>query len=146
MHPEDATLDGLFARFLGSRAIVAWREQPGVVGGACLEQCFAAFARDEHLAPPLICEEELLSAVLRALTVAPEPAFDPPAGVRRVPGGWFALSSGDPPVLHAATNGRYVRGPVTPAITAILLGAPVAADPALCEVRAGLQAMGLVAE
>jgi hypothetical protein len=144
-HPQDTALDELYGQFLASPFIAAWREQPGVVGGACLEECFAAFAHAERLAPPAVCEEELLSAVLRALTVAPRPAFDPPPGVRRVPGGWFAVSSADPPVLHAATGGRYIRGPVTPSITAILLGAPVPPHPALAEVRARLHAMGLLA-
>jgi hypothetical protein len=134
----------MFLRFLTSREIGAWREQPGVVSGACLEECFAAFARAEGLAKPLVCEEELMSVVLRALTVAPEPAFDPPPGVRRAPGGWFALSSAEPPVLHAAVAGRYVRGPVTPAIVAILRGAP-ADEPELAPVRARLVEMGLLA-
>jgi uncharacterized protein (UPF0276 family) len=122
LHPDDEALDGLFARFLASPAIAAWRQQPGLEGGACLEACFAAFVAAEGLASPLVREEELLTAVLCALTVAPEPAFTPPPAVRRAPRGWFALSSAEPPVLHAAIDGRYVNGPVTPGVAAILRG------------------------
>jgi hypothetical protein len=61
-----------------------------------------------------------LSVLLRALTVTPEPAFVPPAVVRRAPAGWFAISAADPPVLHAALRGRYWHGPVTPLVAALL--------------------------
>jgi uncharacterized protein len=145
-HPDDVTLDALFARFLSSSHVLAWREQPGHVGGACLEACFAAFARDERLAPPLVCEEELLSVMLRALTVVPEPAFDPPPQIRRAPGGWFALSSAEPPILHAALAGRYLRGPLTPTLAALLDdGGAAVPSTDVAPARARLVELGLLA-
>jgi uncharacterized protein (UPF0276 family) len=143
-HPEDARLDALFARFLASPALSAWREQPGVVGGACLEACFAELARAEALAPPEVCEEELLSVLLRALAVAPDPAFEPPPEVRRAPGGWFAVSRAAPPILHAALDGRYLRGPITPLVAAILAGGDAGEAPAA--VRDRLVELGLLAQ
>jgi uncharacterized protein (UPF0276 family) len=125
-HPEDATLDGLFGRFVASSHAEAWREQPGLVGGSCLESCFAAFARDERLAPPLVVEEELLSVLLRALTVVPEPAFAPPPLARRVRDGWVAVSSATPPILHAALRGRTLRGELTPAVERAVAALPPA--------------------
>jgi uncharacterized protein (UPF0276 family) len=122
LHPDDADLRALFARFLASPAAAAWREQPGGEPGACVEACFAAFARAEDLADAATVEEELLSALLRTLAVTPEPAFVVPAPVQRAPGGWFALSTTTPPVLHAAVQGRYLRGEVTPLIAFLLRG------------------------
>jgi uncharacterized protein (UPF0276 family) len=145
-HPDDLALDALFARFVASPQACAWREQPGLVGGACLEACFAAFARAERLAPPSVCEEELLSVLLRALTVVPDPAFDPPPEVRRAPGGWFAVSSADPPILHAALRGRYLRGPLTPALAALLTdGDEPDSSTNTAHARAQLIALGLLA-
>ncbi len=123
-HPEDDALGDLFTRFVASPHTAAWREQPGLVGGACLEACFAAFAADEGLADALVIEEELLSVVLRALTVSPDPAFDPPPGVQGDPDGWFAISSAEPRILHAALQRRYLTGPVTPALAAQLDATP----------------------
>jgi hypothetical protein len=48
--------------------------------------------------------------------------------VRRAPGGWFAVSAAEPPVLHAALRGRYWCGPITPLIVAALLGGSGAPD------------------
>jgi uncharacterized protein (UPF0276 family) len=141
-HPDDLQLGALFTRFVASPAATPWREQPGVVGGACLEACFAAFARAERLAPAAVCEEELLSVLLRALAIAPEPAFDPPTEVRRAPGGWFAVSDATAPVLHAALDGRYVSGPITPTVAAILRGGCDRDAPA--DVRARLVALRLL--
>jgi uncharacterized protein (UPF0276 family) len=150
-HPDDQTLDALFDRFLASAAVAPWHEQPGREGGASIEECFAAFARAAGLAEPLVCEEELLSVLLRALTVTPQPAFLPPPAVRRAPGGWFAVSAAEPPVLHAALRGRYWCGPITPLIAATLLGRPSAFDApsstdsaAVAAVRARLVAMELL--
>ena len=142
-HPDDARLDALFASFLASPALSAWREQPGLVGGACLEACFAEFARAEALAPPEVCEEELLSVLLRALAVAPDPAFEPPPDVRRAPSGWFAVTRATPPVLHAALDGRYVSGPITPLVAAILAGEDPGDAPAV--VCGRLVELGLLA-
>ena len=122
LHPEDVSLVALIARFLASPAAAAWREQPGGPPGAPIEACFAAFVVDEGFADPLVCEEELLSALLRTLTVTPDPAFTPPLPIRRAPGGWYAVSSATPPVLHAACAGRYLRGELTPFIATLLGG------------------------
>jgi len=129
-HPDDGGLDELHARFLSSPAAAAWREQATGDPGACLEQCFAAFARAEGLADAATVEEELLSALLRALAVTPEPAFVVPGAVRRgkisEKTGWFAISAEtERPVLHAASGGRYLRGEITPLIALLLDGASV---------------------
>ncbi|HET6280572.1 MAG TPA: DUF692 family protein [Polyangia bacterium] len=152
-HPEDTGLDRLFDRFLSSPAAAPWREWPGEDGGASLEECFADFARAERLIDPLTCQEELLSSMLRSLTVSPDPAFRPPRGVQRAPGGWFAVqAAADPPVLHAALAGRYLCGPITPLVAALLgqpnqreAASPAAAAPtAVGQVRARLVEMGLL--
>jgi uncharacterized protein (UPF0276 family) len=123
LHPDDADLRALHARFLASPAAAAWREQVGGEPGACVESCFAAFALAENLADAATVEDELLSALLRTLALTPDPAFVVPAPVQRAAGGWFGLSSATPPVLHAAVQGRYLRGEVTPLIAFLLRGA-----------------------
>jgi hypothetical protein len=125
--PEDVELGELFARFLGSPSAASWREQPGGVPGACLEACFAEFLVASGLARAEVCEDELLSALLRTLAVTPAPAFVPPPQIRRVPEGWFAISSSDPPKLFAAIDGRYIHGEVTPFIAACLMGTSIEA-------------------
>jgi uncharacterized protein (UPF0276 family) len=127
LHPQDADLDQLFGRFLASPAAASWRERPGGEPGACLEACFAQFARAEAFADPLTVEEELSSALLRTLAVTPDPSFVPPPLVRRGARGWFAVTSGDPPILHAAIDGHYLRGPVTSLIASLLGGASISA-------------------
>jgi hypothetical protein len=123
-HPADTAFDDLFARFTASPAFAAWREPPDHgVAGPPLESCFAAFARSERLADPAVIEGELYGAVMRALAMARDPAFAPPSGVRRCPGGWFAIAAGPPPVLHAALASGYVTGAITPLVVAVLEGA-----------------------
>jgi hypothetical protein len=122
LHPEDTELDELVARFLASPSAAAWREGPGVEAGACLEACFAAFLLADGISDAVTCEEELLSASLRTLAVTPAPSFRPPLGVRRGPGGWFAVSGAEPPILHVANRQGYLRGPVTPLIISLLDG------------------------
>ena len=119
-HTDDTSLDRLFERFLSSPAATRWREWPGRDGGAALEECFADFAGALRLVDPSVCQAELLSSILRSLTVSPDPAFLPPRGVQRAPGGWFAVQAADPPVLHAALAGRYLCGPITPLVAALL--------------------------
>jgi uncharacterized protein (UPF0276 family) len=131
LHPEDADLDELVARFLASPAAARWREAATGPAGDCVEACFAAFLVAERIADPATVEDELYGAVLRTLTVTPEPRFRLPVGVRRAPGGWFAITAGDAsaptPTLHAALDGRYVTGPVTPLVATLVGGVPVTA-------------------
>lgn len=125
-HQEDGDLDELFGRFLASPSAFAWRERSGCTAvGACIETCFAAYAVAVGLADEPTVEEELASALLRTLAVTPEPNFLPPPFIRRGPRGWYAVTSAVPPVLHAATDGRYLRGPVTPLIVALLGSASI---------------------
>ena len=152
LHPEDEMLLELVARFLASPAARLWREQPGGAPGASVEACFADFAIADGFVDPLVCEEELFGALLRTLTVTPDPAFTLPAEIRRAPGGWFAVSGATPPVLHAAAGGKYIRGEITPFIAALLVGAPLARATAThplilgeaTAVRDRLVAMGLL--
>jgi hypothetical protein len=118
-HPDDRELDELFTRFCASPSCRSWREL-GV--GISLEEAFYRFLVDACVAPPAILEDEFSSAVVRALAITPKARFAWPEEVRRVPGGCYALTRER--VLHAALDGKYVHGPVTPLVAALLEGEP----------------------
>jgi hypothetical protein len=117
-HPDDAELDALAARFCRSAACGAWREFPASDGGISLEEAWWRFFQEAGIGDPDELEEEFLSVVVRSLAVAPRARFRWPEAVRPAPGGCFALSRRL--VLHAALDGRYVRGEVTPLVAAVL--------------------------
>src|SRR5262249_8023859 len=142
-HPDDAALDALADRFCASPACAAWRELPAGAPGMCLEEALHRFFEAEEIGGPIRREGEFLAAIVQALVVAPEARFAWPAVLRRAPGGCFAI--GRAGTIHAALDGRYVTGPVTPLITAILTGAP-GPDPddaAVAPVRAALSRLRL---
>jgi hypothetical protein len=115
-HPEDAGLNQLAADFCASDACALWREH---AGGISLEEALYRF----FCAIGIGDEDEFLSAVVRALAVAPRASFRWPDQLRRTAHGCVALTRDF--VLHAAVNGRYVRGPVTPLVADLLRGEPV---------------------
>jgi len=124
-HPEDDSLDDLAARFCASEACRAWREGPAAEPGISLEEAYFRFFVSAEIGDPAIREEEFLGAIVRGLAVTPHAVFERPPAVRSAPGGCFALTQTG--VLHAALDGRYLRGPVTPLIIALLDGEAVGA-------------------
>jgi hypothetical protein len=141
------SIDSLLTRFCASSACREWREHEE---GLSLEEAFYRFVVDQSIGDPEIAEEELASAIVRALAVAPRARFAWPAMVRRAPGGCFAITRAG--ILHAALNGNYLRGPVTPLIVAILDGGSLDAVARRCAVApaevdrvvAALRARGLL--
>ena len=119
-HPNDLDLDELVAAFCASTACYTWREGPGLASGTSLEEALFTFFEHEGVGDASEREEELLSALLRALAVSPRAAFTLPPSVRRAPGGHYAVSRRL--VLHAALDGRYLHGPVTPPVARLLRG------------------------
>jgi hypothetical protein len=116
-HPADVELDDLLTRFCSSPSSRAWSE---LGDGISLEEAFYRFFLDEGIGSARILEEELFSAVVRALAIAPAARFEWPAGVRRAPGGCYAVTRGR--VLYAALDGAYVYGPVTALVAELLEG------------------------
>ncbi len=119
-HPTDGALHELVARFCASDEGSRWREH-GL--GCSLEEAFFLFFERAGIGDPSVREEELLGAVVRALAVTPGARFVHPPQLWPTPAGVVALSQGL--VLHAAVNGQYVRGPVTPLIASLLRGESV---------------------
>jgi uncharacterized protein (UPF0276 family) len=113
-HGDD--LHELFAAFLASPEHAGHRELPFVGLGTCLEDAFGRFAARLGLG-----EAERLPAVIQALVVDGEPAFELPSDVHPAPRGWYALLGTQPPILHAALDGRYITGPLTGLLAALLL-------------------------
>jgi hypothetical protein len=119
VHPDDHALDQLVARFCASPACLAWRETRD---GISLEEAFYRVFVDAGVGDRAVAEEELLGAIVRALAITPRARFVWPAAVRRAPGGCFAVTGAA--ILHAALDGKYLRGPVTPLVAALLAGDP----------------------
>jgi hypothetical protein len=122
-HPGDAALDMLATRFCSSAPCRLWREFPAEDIGISLEEALYRFFLETHVGDAAILEEEFLSAILRSLAVAPRARFRWPPSIRRAPGGCFAVSQRF--VLHAAIDGRYVCGEITPLVGALLSGEPM---------------------
>lgn len=111
--------DELIARFCSSAACALWRESP-VRCEVSLEEALYRFFVDAAIGDELVREEEFLGAIVRALAVTPKASFVWPSALRRAPGGCFAITRDL--VLHAAIDGRYLRGPITPLLADVLLG------------------------
>jgi hypothetical protein len=118
-HPDDTDFAQLTARFLASPACDSWREVPTGSAGVSLEEALHRFFGDEKIGDAPTRDEEFLSAVVRGLAVTPRAQFTLPPSVRWAPGGCYALAG---LVLHAAIDGAYLRGPVTPLVAALLGG------------------------
>jgi uncharacterized protein (UPF0276 family) len=117
-HPEDRTLDAMLAQLCASPWCREWRESTCVDPGLALEEALYRFFCDLGVGDPSVREDEFLGAITRALAVTPRAHVRWPAAMRRAPGGCFAIT--ERLVLHAALDGSYLRGPVTPLIAALL--------------------------
>jgi hypothetical protein len=136
-HPEDAQLDELAARFCRSPHHSAWRELDAVAPGISLEEALFRFFEDEDIGDAATREEELASTIVRTLAVTPRARFVWPSIVRRAPGGCVCITRSL--VMHAAVEGRYLRGTITPLVAAVLRGEAINAL-----VHAELSRLGLV--
>jgi hypothetical protein len=139
-HPDDVDFDDLAGRFCVSAACLKWRELPSGEPGISLEEALYRFFVDAAIGDPALRQEEFLSTLVRALAVTPHSQFVWPAEIRRAPGGCFAVTRSH--VLHAAIDGRYVCGGVTPLIAAVLNGDDV--GPEAVPVIASLRSMRLI--
>ncbi len=136
-------LDELITLFCASAPCAAWRELPAGSLGLSLEESFFLFFEEAGIGHPETREEEFLGALLRSLAVTPDASFLRPAAVRKAPGGCFAISRQG--TLHAALDGRYVRGAITPLIASLLSDTPPdPSRPDLAPVRRMLVEMRLL--
>ncbi|MFT3839190.1 MAG: DUF692 family protein [Myxococcaceae bacterium] len=115
-HPADQSLHQLVAAFCASEACAQWREHGD---GISLEEALYRFFTAEGLGD----EDEFLSAVVRAIAVAPRARFRWPDQLHRTATGCVALTKDL--ILHAVVDGQYLRGPVTPLVAELLRGVPV---------------------
>lgn len=118
--PDDDGLAALVEAFLDSPASDTHRELPFAGAGCSLEEAFYRFAEQAGLGDAATREEEFLAAIVRALAVSPRPDFLLPAEVRPASAGHFAITARSGPTLFAALAGRFVRGPITPFLAALL--------------------------
>jgi hypothetical protein len=140
-NPGDTSLDLLAERFCGSTACRAWREHATNEVGISLEEALYRFFEAEGVGDATVREDELLGTVVRALAVAPRAAFSWPVAVRVAPRGCFAVTRALQ--LHAALDGSYVCGPVTPLIAELLSGASIAGTE-VATLRGALEQRGLL--
>ena len=113
-HPEDDGLRELMSLFLESEAYGAYRQYPFSGPGLSLEEAFHRFCAAAEIGEARVREGEFLTAMMKALLVSPDPAFALPAEVQRAPRGYWAVTSGETPILHAAASGRLIVGAITP--------------------------------
>ena len=94
-------------------------------------------------ATPPLARRSFAARWVRALAVTPAARFQWPGPVKQAPGGCFAITRIG--TLHAALDGRYLRGPITPLVAAVLRAEPVVAAAAVIEqVRGELRRMRLL--
>jgi hypothetical protein len=124
-NPGDAGLDVLAARFCASDACASWKEHAAPDIGICLEEALFHFFEAREIGDAATREDEMLSAVTRALAVAPAARFAWPSQLRRTSRGCVVVSRLG--VLHAAIDGQYLRGPVTGVIAELIAGVAVEA-------------------
>jgi hypothetical protein len=134
------TREELATAFMESEPFGAYVEHAFVGVGICLEEAFYRFATERELGAPGVRLRELVLALLRGLAVTPEPTFMLPEIVRRAPKGFYVVLP-EGPTLLAILGGKFVSGPITAHIAAVLSGA-IAPDEALAE---ELTRMGLLA-
>jgi hypothetical protein len=131
-HPDDSALMELAAHFCASGACRSWREHASPAVGISLEEALFRFFEAHGVGDAATREDEMLGAVVRALAVAPAARFSWPSAVRRAPRGCVAVSG--QAVLHAAVDGHYIRGPVTPLIAELIGGRAVEVVAVRCAV------------
>ncbi len=121
--PNDTSLDNMLSSFCSSAACAAWREGFATNLGLSFEEAFFRFFSEQEIGDRDELEEEFLGAMVRALAISPRARFVWPAQVLPAPGGCYAITRRH--ILHAALDGRYQRGPVTPLVVALLSGRTV---------------------
>lgn len=117
--PQATPLFELAAAFAESRHFDGYSALPTCAGSASLEEAFFRFAEETAIGDAPTRLAEYAAAILRALVVTPDPSFRIPDFVRRAPGGYFAVLDAGP-TLVAALDGRFVTGPITPFLAALL--------------------------
>ncbi len=127
-HPEDADLEELMLRFLESDAHTGYRELPFTGVGTSLEEAFFLFCEGAGIGDATTRELELLSALVKALLLSPNPSFSVPAAVRAIPHGFLAVARRGAPHLFAAARGRFISGPITPFVADLLTSVEDAAE------------------
>jgi hypothetical protein len=149
-HPG-CTLDDLAEELVASPPFFeAYRTNAFAGKGIALEEAFFRFAEQASLGTHAVRFREYARALLRGLSVTPDPVFAIPDLVRRAPKGLFVV---DPTTLtlFAILGGKVIEGPLTPYIAAILTSAevPAALMPETREeeqaVRSELVRLGLIA-
>lgn len=111
----------IMSRFLESEFHESYREVDHAGVGLCLEEAFYRFCEAEEIGDPEIREREFLVAMGKALLLSPQPSFQLPDEIRRVPGGYMGLARrGKTPQLCAALNGKFVSGSLTPFLSDLL--------------------------
>ena len=118
VHPDDVALERLALRFCAWTPCRQWRESGDL--GIALEEALYRFFEDERIGDAAVREAELLAAIVRGLAVTPLASFNWPAAVQPAPGGCYAVTRDL--TLHAAIDGRYLCGTVTPIVAELLRG------------------------
>jgi hypothetical protein len=116
---DEATLE-LSYRFMDSEAFDGYREFPHAGPGLTLEEAFYRFAEAEGLGDPIVREAEYLAAIAKLMCASPTIDAAIPPEFRRARGGYFAVSGRGAPILYGALLGRFVTGPLTPFLAALL--------------------------
>jgi hypothetical protein len=137
----NGTREELAIAFTESEPFAAYVEHGFGGTGICLEEAFYRFATERSLGVPETRLRELALGLLRGLAATPEPTFTLPEIVRRAPRGFYVVLPA-PPTLLAILDGKFVSGPVTPELAAVLTGAV----PAHGAIAKELSRMGLMAE
>jgi len=119
---REAGLDALADALAGSSHFAAWRALPTGDGGISLEEVFFRFAEDASIGDAETRKAECATAILKALVVTRSPSFALPEFVLQAPRGHFAIIGGEgAPVLVAAIADRFITGPITPFLAALLV-------------------------
>jgi hypothetical protein len=118
-HPG-AGLDVLADEFAASPHCGRYRALPTCEGAISLEEAFWRFAEDHSIGDPITRTVECATTLLKALAITHASSFALPSFVVTAPRGYFAILGQNPPMLLAATEGRFIRGPVTDFLAALL--------------------------
>jgi hypothetical protein len=120
-HPEEG-LEGLADALVASPHFARCRVLPSCDGGISLEEVFWRVAEDASIGDAAKRKAECATALLKALVVTRSPSFALPDFMLRAPRGWFAVVVGESaPLLVGAADDRFIFGPITPFLAALLV-------------------------
>jgi hypothetical protein len=114
-------LDVLADAFAASPHFERCRVLPTCEGGTSLEEAFLRFAEDRSIGDAATRRAECATALIKTLAMTPAPSFALPSFLVVAPRGHFAILGRDEPILVAAAEGRFIRGPITPFLAALLV-------------------------